>query len=299
MTKNLRLSIITVNYNGLHHTCEFIRSVQSARLSLSYELIVVDNGSSVDEACLIQEEFPSVTAIRSKKNLGFAGGNNLGIEISKGDFLYFLNNDTLLSDNAAHEIKLMVDFLENNTQAGAISPKIKFADQNDLIQFAGSTPLSQITLRNYQIGYKHTDNPIYDQLIQIPYLHGAAMLVKQEVIQKIGTIPECYFLYYEELDWSCLISRKYDLYYFPNSTVFHKESSTTGLDSPLKAYYLSRNRLLFAHRNRKGWIRIFSKTYLFFIVTPRNAIKYLLKGRFRQAYAVVRGVFSYLLLKDK
>ena len=297
--KNLKLSIITVNYNGFLDTCDFIRSIELSSITIPYEVIVVDNGSKRNEADLLQQQFSFITAIRSEENLGFAGGNNIGIKRSSGDYLYLLNNDTLLPENAGEEINAMIEFLETQSAIGALSPKIKYTDSENLIQFAGSTPLSRITLRNTQIGYQEKEQNLYNKPLSIPYLHGAAMLLKRKVVDEVGTIPECYFLYYEELDWSCMIRQEYELYYFPYATIFHKESSSTGIDSPLKVFYLSRNRLLFAHRNLRGWERTLSKAYLLFVAAPRNILKYLCKGKFKQAGSVIRGCFSYFGIKDK
>ncbi len=88
------ISVITVNYNGYHDTCEFIDSWVNTVTSVPYEIIVVDNGSTANEGLLLQQKYPSVHVIRSEQNLGFAGGNNLGIKSAKGNYLFLLNNDT-------------------------------------------------------------------------------------------------------------------------------------------------------------------------------------------------------------
>ena len=90
----VRLSIFTIIYNGLKETCELIDTLPLENKSI--EVIVVDNASALDEATIIEERYPQVKIIRSKKNLGFAGGNNLGIKAAQGKYLFFLNNDTLL-----------------------------------------------------------------------------------------------------------------------------------------------------------------------------------------------------------
>ena len=91
------LSVITVNYNGFHDTCEFIDSWAATVFSVSYEMIVIDNGSTANEAALLQKTYPFIQAVRSERNLGFAGGNNLGINLAKGKYLFLLNNDVCRS----------------------------------------------------------------------------------------------------------------------------------------------------------------------------------------------------------
>ena len=92
---NIALSIITVNYNGLKDTCALIESIPFTE---NMEVIVVDNASKQDEASFIQKQYPQVKVIRSKNNLGFAGGNNLGINTAKGKYLFLINNDTIFKD---------------------------------------------------------------------------------------------------------------------------------------------------------------------------------------------------------
>ena len=121
------------------------------------------------------------------------------------------------------------------------------------------------------------------------------MMVKREAIENAGLMPECYFLYYEELDWSMMIRRAgYDIWYDPACTIFHKESRTTGQNSPLRTYYITRNRYLFAHRNVKAPKRYLTYTYLTMLVMPRDLLKHLLKRQLRQAKAVIKGVSDFL-----
>ncbi len=285
------LSIITVNYNGLKDTCELMESLPLNDESL--EVIVVDNASKEDEATVIAQQFPQVKVIRSKQNLGFAGGNNLGIQAAKGKYLFFINNDTLLKPQTS-DLRPLMNRLESSEKIGMVCPKIRFSWGNQLIQYAGYTPLSPITLRNQSIGYGEEDHGQYDTPLPTPYAHGAAMMVKREVIEKAGMMPECYFLYYEELDWSMMICRTgYEIWYEPACTIFHKESQATGQLSPLKTYYITRNRLLFAQRNIKGWTRPLSYLYLIGIVAPKDILKYFFQGRFDLCKATVKGFIYF------
>jgi GT2 family glycosyltransferase len=286
----LDLSIITVNYNGAKDTGVMIESLHD-NLSIPYEIIVVDNGSRENEAVLLQESYPFIKAIRSEKNLGFAGGNNVGIEAASGEYLFFLNNDTYVQDGS---ISHLLDALKRDSSLGGISPKILFADEEGGIQFAGYTPLSRVTLRNRLIGCRESDKGQHDVVSATPYMHGAAMLVRREAITKAGKMPELYFLYYEELDWSVRIRQAgYRLEYHPSATVYHRESSSTGQESPLKIFYMTRNRLLFARRNLTGWQRVLSIVYQVGIAIPKGILTSLLKGRFSLVKATVKGCASF------
>ena len=287
------LSIITVNYNGLKDTCELIESLPADDESL--EVIVVDNGSFQDEASEIEKRFPHVHVIRSHQNLGFAGGNNLGIQAAHGKYLFFLNNDTIIHQTS--DIRHLITRLESSDQIGMVSPKIRFSWGNQQIQYAGYTPLSYITLRNKPIGCGEDDHGQYDTPHPTPYVHGAAMMVKREVVEQAGLMPECYFLYYEELDWSMLIRRAgYEIWYEPASTVYHKESQTTGRTSPLKTFYITRNRLLFAKRNVKGISKYVSYLYLMVIVAPKDMLKYCWQGRNDLSKATFNGIIQFMKL---
>ena len=285
MPQECRLSIITVNYNGLKDTCELIDSIP---FNDDMEVIVVDNASTEDEASIIREKYPQVIVIRSEKNLGFAGGNNLGIKEAKGKYIFLINNDTLFKD---FNVQALINRLETSTKIGVVCPKIRFAWDNHPVQFAGYTSLSKITIRNRAIGFGEEDNGQYDTPHFTPYAHGAAMMLKREVIDKVGLMPECYFLYYEELDWSMMISRAgFEIWYEPACTIYHKESQTTGQNSPLRTYYITRNRLLLVKRNWKGPTKHLSYLYLICIVATRDIINYTLKGRWDLTKAVCRGL---------
>lgn len=292
------ISIITINYNGYKDTCELIASLPLEDDSI--EVIVVDNASKEDEATLIEKKYPQVKVIRSQKNLGFAGGNNLGIQAAHGKYLFFLNNDTLLrckkEDVRCKMFQPLIDRLESSPKIGMVSPKIRFSWGTNPIQYAGYTPLSKITLRNTAIGCGEDDHGQYDTPHQTPYAHGAAMMVRREAIEMAGLMPECYFLYYEELDWSMMIRRVgYDIWYEPAFTVYHKESQTTGQQSPLRTYYITRNRLLFVKRNNLSATRFLSYIYLIGIVACRDMLKYLLQRRIDLAKATLKGIHDFLI----
>lgn len=296
MVSEVYISIITVNYNGMEDTCEMIDSLKKHLKTASYEIIIIDNASINDEASIIQKNHPEAICFRSDVNLGFAGGNNIGISKASGDYILLLNNDTYIEDDS---LLNLAKFLDSNPSAGAVSPKIKFSD-SDIIQFAGYTPLSQITLRNKLIGFGEADLKQYDRAHLSPFLHGAAMMIRRNVIEQSGLMPEIYFLYYEELDW-CEQIRKYgfELWYEPQAQVYHKESRSVGQGSPLRCFYLTRNRLLFAWRNRKGLTKLSALVYQFFIANPKSIFIYAIKGRFDLVLACFKGMGDFIKVKNK
>ncbi len=289
MQNECKLSIITVNYNGRDDTCALIESIP---FNENMEVIVVDNASKQDEASIIQKQFHQVNVIRSEKNLGFAGGNNLGIKEAKGKYIFLINNDTIFKE---FNVDSLINKLESSPKIGIVCPKILFAWGVNPIQYAGYTPLSKITIRNQAIGFNEEDNGKYDTAHPTPYAHGAAMLIKREAIEKVGLMPENYFLYYEEIDWSMMFTRAgYEIWYDPTCTIYHKESQSTGQDSPLRTYYITRNRLLLVKRNWQEIYKYLAYCYLTCIVAPRDIIKHTLKCRLDLSKAVCKGVWDFM-----
>ena len=141
----IEISIITINYNGLTDTCALIETIP---FKDNLEVIVVDNASHNEEADTISKRLSQVKVIKSKKNLGFAGGNNLGIKASKGKYILLINNDTYFRE---YNIDILIKRLEASDRIGMVCPKLRFSWGNNPIQYAGYTPLSAITVRNHAI----------------------------------------------------------------------------------------------------------------------------------------------------
>lgn len=269
-----RVSIITINYNQLMLTCALLDSLRN----LTYpdvEVIVVDNCSAENPTEVITARYPEVIFIRSEKNLGFAGGNNLGIKRSTGKYLLFLNNDTEVDTGF---LEPLVNLFETNPTAGVASSKILYYNSGDTIQYAGSTSINPFTGRNTRVGFMEKDLGQHDSLKETDLAHGAAMMVPRKIVNEIGMMPEFFFLYYEEIDWCESIKRAgYKIYFVPGSKVYHKESMSVGKNSTLKTYYMTRNRLLFMRRNTSGVRKIFWILFFLMFSLPKNSLTYILQ----------------------
>lgn len=281
-----RVSIITINYNQIHHTMALLQSLKQ----LTYpdvEIIVVDNASSADPTSEIKSKHPDVSVIVSPKNLGFAGGNNLGIADSTGEYLLFLNNDTEVD---AGFLEPLVDLFETNPHAGAASSKILYYNSGNIIQYAGSTCVNAMTGRNRRVGYMEKDAGQHDLLRETDLAHGCAMMVPRRVIEKVGLMPELFFLYYEEIDWCETIKRAgYKIYCVPASKVYHKESMSVGKNSTLKTYYMTRNRLLYLRRNSSGLSKVIAMAFFLIFALPKNIMKYLYQREIEHVKAFWKG----------
>lgn len=285
------VSIISINYNQAQVTCALLASLRHLTYP-NYEVIVVDNASPTEDPASIAEQFPEVHLIRSGENLGFAGGNNLGIRAAKGDYCLFLNNDT---EVVPRLLEPLVAVFERDARVGVVSPKIIFYGTNDLIQYAGCTGISPLTGRGFVIGAQEHDTGQYNTSHRTALAHGAAMIVPTQVIRQAGLMPELYFLYYEELDWCEMIKRMgYANYYEAGATVYHKESVSVGQGSVLRTYYLNRNRLLYIRRNSHGW-RLWSGCLFFLSVAlPKISLRHASRREWDHLLALWRGVKWHL-----
>ena len=271
------ISVITLNWNTTEVTCEFLRSVRERNTYKNIEVIVVDNGSAQDPSSACLAVYPGVKIILTGENLGFSGGNNRGIVAARGEYLFIVNNDTEFTPGL---LEGLLEVFEGYPDAGIVSPKFHYFFQKGTIEYAGYNSVNILTGRNTMIGHLEKDEGQHDKIMVTNYAHGGGMMVRSSIIEEVGPMPELFFLYYEELDWSEQIKRKgYKVYYQPRSLIYHKESMTTGKSSPLKTFYLTRNRILFMRRN-VAWpgLLVFIAYFSCFTV-PKNTLTFLLKGQ--------------------
>lgn len=283
-----KVSIIIVNFNQPEVTYQCLDSLKKLTYP-NVEIFVIDN-ASLPEKRIKNINYPEITLIQSDTNLGFAGGNNLALKIASGDLLLLLNNDTEVTPSF---LEPLVETLNSIQDAGIVSPKIIFYQSDNLIQYAGTTAINPMTCRGSTIGYKEKDLGQYDKIYQTDLAHGACMLFKREVMDKIGMLNEDYFLYYEEYDFFEKAKRAgFTIYYNGLSKIFHKQSTSVGIFSPLKAYYMAKNRILFARRNFKGANKVLSISYCILLALPKNIIKETIAGRYKNSLAIIKGTIQ-------
>ena len=272
-----KVSIVTVNFNQAGVTLELLQSIQQTNTYADIEIIVVDNGSRENPGQAIAQQYPNVKFIRSDLNLGFAGGNNLGINAATGDYFFLVNNDTEFTPGL---IQKLVDVLDAHPEVGAISPRINYFNDKTLIQYAGFTRVNFYTCRNHAIGKLKRDEAQFDEVCgPTAYAHGAAMMVKREATAKAGLMFENYFLYFEEIDWCERILRAgYQIWMRGDAVIYHKESVSVGKKSVIKEYFMNRNRILFTRRNAPLLAKLVFYIYFMLVVVPRNMISYVKAG---------------------
>lgn len=279
--------IILVNYNGIEDTIECLNSLKNIDY-MDYKIIVVDNASSDNSLKILSELTDNqLIILNTSKNLGFAGGNNIGIQyaVSNGaEYILLLNNDTLVS---ADFLSRLMNCAKKQKHNAVLSPKIMYEDNRRKIWYAGGSfnnKLSRIT----HMGMNETDFEKYNLTKEVSFISGCCMLIPVEAISKIGLMDEDFFLYCEDLDFCCrLIKSGYRLVYCPASVIYHKVSASTGKQSGATTYYTVRNKFYIIQRH-------ITKRYKFlaYIYTWLEIIKRVLLGEYA-IDPVYNGVMDY------
>lgn len=283
------ISIITLNYNQTDVTCAFLKSTRNLQYK-NFETLVCDMNSTIDPTEQIEKgNYPNVKVLVSDKNLGFTGGNNWGMRQAKGDFVFIVNNDTEVTPEL---LDLLIEPFFKDSSIGATSPKIRFFHHPNIIQYAGFEPMNMLTGRVWAVGSFEEDKGQHDASEFTNGAHGCAMMVKREVIEKVGMFPEKFFMYYEEWDWSArILNAGYKIFYVGKALIYHKGSVSIGKKSALKVYYHTRNRILFMRRNSKNPLQLGAFTVFFSIFsTPKAILTYLFKGQFGHLKSFLKGI---------
>jgi len=295
--------IVVLNWNGAEDTLECLKSLQSVKYD-NYNIIVVDNGSTDESVSLIKSQYPQLILIETGENLGFAEGNNVGIRhaLSEGaDYILILNNDTTVDPEILNHL---VAAANENGDAGLIGPKIYYHAQPNVIWSAGGYWDDKNKCFE-QTGDGEIDTGQYDKQTTSDFIVGCAMFVPAKVFEQVGLLDPDYFLNYEETDFQYRIrAAGYTTLYEPRAHIWHKVAASFGGDStPLKYYFIFRNRLLWARRHLKWRDRIpvfWSVHYGLFNQFFRPIIKHIKeKPTVRDAYWAFSSSFSNPLIKAR
>ncbi len=288
--ENPFVSIVTLNWNGLSVTLEFLESMRNSTYK-NYEIIVVDNGSEIDPTeSILAGSYYNTKVFRSPVNLGSAGGNNFGMRHSTPgyDFVFQINNDAEITPDLIE--KCLEPFYED-ASIGVVCPKIRFHHNPTVIQYAGFNKMSMLTGKTTAVGSLEVDNGQHDVPGYTHSAHGCAMMVKREVIEKVGMMAEKYFVYYDESDWSArIIKAGYKIYYQAKGLCFHKESISMGKQSPNKVHFMTRNRILYMRRNATMLQFLVFISFFSFLTVPKTVIRFSLKKQWKHLNAFIKGI---------
>jgi GT2 family glycosyltransferase len=290
---NSSVAIILLNWNGYQHSLDCLKSLAELTYT-NYQVILVDNHSEDDSGARLKEAFPSIELIQNEENVGFTGGNNVGIAFAMNqgcDYVLLLNNDT----------KVKPDFLDKlletaaaKPNAGIVQPLILLMEDPRLIWSAGGSinalgsaktngdrlPLSSLTRDNEELDWAT----------------GCCMLLPRDVIDKVGSMAPAFFAYFEDVDWSLRIRKAgFRLYLAPQSIIFHegnassKQKSSEGTLSPTVFYLHARNQLFLLRRH--GDLFYSLPAWLYHLAKYVGWMSYFcVRGRFKKARAVWNGL---------
>jgi O-antigen biosynthesis protein len=232
----MELSVIIVNYNVKLFLEQCLCSVLKAITGMNAEIFVVDNGSSDNSIGYLQPKFPLVRFIANQENPGFAKGCNTGLKQAKGKYILFLNPDTLVPEDCFQKC---ISFLDSNTDAGALGIKMQDGKGKFLKESKRSFPdpatssfklfgLSLLFPRSKVFSKYHMGHLKENEIHEIDVLAGAFMMIKKEVLDKVGGFDEIFFMYGEDVDLSYRIQKAgYKNYYFPESSIIHFKGEST------------------------------------------------------------------------
>jgi len=299
-----KVYIIIVNYNGWKDTIECLESLANLKY-LHFQIIIIDNASQDDSVYQIQDwvrrngvldlivssstslnetqiATEKILLIRSMTNLGFAGGNNIGVQFATSrddaDFIWLLNNDTVVEE---FSLEHFIDYLDSNSEkVGIVGSKVMEYYNRNIIQAAGGGKFIKILGHSYLLGGEK-DEGQYDKPVKIDYVHGASMFIPVSFIKDVGLMSEEYFLYFEELDWSKRgLRRGWKTGYAHRSVIYHKGGASTtkgttgsyleNSSTLFSDFYYQRSKILFT---KKFYWFCLPTVYLSFLLTIANRIR--------------------------
>ena len=235
MNEKSLISIIVLNYNAGELLLNCIKSLKKSTYQ-NIEILVVDNISSDDSHTKCKKQFPDIKLIQNRKNLGYCGGNNVGIKEAKGEFIVILNPDTIVEENWLDEMFNAF----NEFGDGLYQPKIISLNESDIIQSTGNM------IHVFGFGFARDKGKKIiekkEEIEKIGYASGTCLFTTKKVLEKVGLLDEFLFLYHDDLDLGWRAAQiGINSYYVPKSKIFHAESYSLKW-SAKKFYWLERNR---------------------------------------------------------
>lgn len=274
---NPKVSINVLSWNQPLDTIECVESCKKIDYD-NYEIVILDNNSTDNSMQLFKEHLPDVRIIQNSDNLGYAGGNNVGIRFAleqSADYVLILNNDVVVEPDF---LTKLINAMEINPKAGMGAPKVLYYDRRSFINSLG-TSMNWMRLRPL-LGYcNQIDDDHFSEVLKKDILVGCALLIKKDAIKQIGLLDENFYLIHEEADWCYRSLRSgFENIVVPKAAVYHKVSKTIKKFPELVHYYNIRNFLYLTHRNASkiNLIKVYlglcflMVKHIFFLCSPKK-----------------------------
>ncbi|MFW5804760.1 MAG: glycosyltransferase family 2 protein [bacterium] len=288
-----KIIVLILSFNGKDLLDDSISSYLANDYE-NFEVVVIDNGSTDGTRDYVNENWPEVTVVRTKKNLGYSGGFNFGMEYAfnkkEADYVLITNNDVKADQSVLSEL---VGIANGDKMIGFVTGKVYYYDNPETLQTTGY----ELTNEQYWLfghrGGQEKDIGQYDKTEELDYADDIFMLVKNEVFQETGGYDKEFEFQAEQFDWQIRAKKiGFKIFYSPHAKIWHKESMTIGKSSPFKTFYNVRNSYIVRMKHKeKGFIKIFSKWY-FKTQFLKPLIKNLLKLKFNTSIMILKGYLS-------
>lgn len=269
------VSIIVLNYNSRDDTLDCLRSLQHLTY-LAAQIILVDNGSTDGTVEAVRACYPKVTIIETGQNLGFTGGNNIGIQhaLRQGaEYIMLLNNDTIVAPDM---IDVLVNAMRQDPSLSITGPTIYYYDQPEIVWSAGGS-IDWRRGQTHMMGINEEDKGQFGQTPRIvEFVTGCALMARRDVWEQVGLLDDKFFMYFEETEWCVRATRAgFKIAHVPAAMMWHKISVQARATSPRTFYYMTRNRLLFlnrTHASLQTWMYTlleYVRTFVSWSVRPK------------------------------
>jgi GT2 family glycosyltransferase len=245
-----RLVAVVLNWNNAPDTLRCLAALEASDAD-GFEVVVVDNASTDGSVAVLRARYPDLALLENRENLGYAGGNNVGIQyaLDRGaDYVLLLNDDAVVAPDA---LSALLDAAQDHPGVGFLGPKVLSLEEPRQLLSAGG--ILDREWRSSHRGADELDEGQFDELAEVDWLSGCALLVSREAIRRVGMLDPAFFAYHEDVDW-CYRGRQAGLgvLLVPGAKVWHPDTRVQQLDSPLVTYYMARNSLLFLSKHRLG-----------------------------------------------
>lgn len=281
------ISILIVNWNGKKWLKNCFDSLKKQTYK-KFEIIFIDNGSTDDSIHFVKSTFPSVKIVKNKSNMGFAKANNIGLKHAKGKYIFLLNNDTISAPSALAEF---IEGFKHIPQAGSIQSKLVMMYNKKILDVCGSYWTDSSFLYHFGMN-QQANKPIYN--VPAPFFtnKGASMMIKREVIEKLGLFDDDFWSFYEETD---LCHRMwiagYECWHYPKAVIYHAVGGTaTTFSNSYIQFHNFKNKLLSFLKNFELRTLIYVLP-VFILVNILLSLYWLLSGKFSHFFSLYRAIF--------